>query len=433
MRRFQLRLRAARRWALLLALPSVWLTGCSAQLHSAASIATAPSAALAQTPTSTSSATPAPCNQATQWNPPAGNIGLDDLSMDAPGDGWAVGALIGAFGSSPEPAGVIFHYTHGQWQRLPQTYPGAELATISMDSPDDGWAASTYGMTASPTRDLVLHYTGGQWRQVDIPALDQALIGPPGTLSGAAIQWMSVRMFGPDVGWIFAWTNSQRNPQNPASRAAVVILRYEGGMWTPIPAPAVNDTTEMFWLSAVSANEAWLGATDYGSNGQTTLFAHYMNGAWSIWPQTFVGVTEHISMVSPTSGWAFDGDASGDVGLLHFNGSSWAPVTAPFDAAHERLTVVKDVYTAPDGATWFTAYSHHAMALEQYANGRWSQLDWPYAEMAPTVLGADGSGSLWGIGDISHTRGCAPLLVTATPQGAFLHVVHGRWTRELLP
>lgn len=414
-------------WALLFALPLVWLSACGAPTGSGSGAANSLPGGR--------TTSPAPCAPSQQWKPPAGNVGLDALAMDAPGDGWAVGALTQGVGATSGPAGAIYHLSDGSWQRLPQTYPGAELSSISMGSPDDGWAASTSGMTASPDRALVLRYSGGQWRQVDIPALDQALKGPPGTLGGAAINWITVRMFGPNAGWMFAWTNSPRIPNDPASRSAVVILRYEAGQWTPIPAPAVKDTTEMFWLSAVSGDEAWLGATDYGASALTTLFAHYVNGAWSIWPQTFPGVTERISMISSTDGWAFDSSSNpGDAGLLRFNGAAWAPVPAPpgWTSAHRYIN--SDVYTAPDGATWFTGLSsENTVALEQYANGRWSQVAWPYANVELDTLSADGSGDLWGIGDIPHVEGCAPGLVTAVPQGVFVRLSHGRWSRQVLP
>jgi hypothetical protein len=88
----------------------------------------------------------APCDPATQWRAPANNIGLDDAAMVAPDEGWAVGLLTPQWppaNPNQGPGGVIYHLTQGQWRRLAQTYPGAELSTISMDSPEDGWAAST--------------------------------------------------------------------------------------------------------------------------------------------------------------------------------------------------------------------------------------------------------------------------------------------------
>ncbi len=423
-------LMGARVWVITatLALPLTLLAACGQAQPGQSTAAGAPPTFVV--PTAPSAAT---CDMATQWNVPAGNVALDDLAVVAPGEGWAVGALtaqLGVGGSAP--TGVIYHLTQGQWLRLPQTYPGAGLSTIAMDSPDDGWAASTSAITGQGDHALVLHYTGGQWRQVDIPALDKVLKGPPGTFGGS-IQWISIQMFGPDAGWMFAWTNIPRDLHNPASRAEVVVLRYEHGAWTQIPAPSVDPTTELFSLSAVSGSEAWIVGTDYGPSTLTTLFAHYVNGAWSVWPTTFSGVTERLTMISPSDGWAFGSDANGESAPLHFDGASWAPVATPADWASQRLVLLPYVYPVAPGKTWFSVISRGGAALiAQYANGQWRQVAWPYADSAPSRLIPDSSGDLWGVGDIGHQRGCPPMLTTLIQQGVLLHYHQGRWSRVVL-
>jgi hypothetical protein len=385
----------------------------------------APNGLLAATPT------PARCDPATQWRAPAGNVALDDLAMVGPGEGWAVGALTRTPGDpASAPTGVIYHLTQGQWRRLPQTYPGAELSTISMDSPDDGWAASNSAITGQDDRALVLHYTGGEWRQVDIPALDRALKGPPGT-SGGSMQWISVQMFGPDAGWMFAWTNV---PRDAKARSGNVILRYVTGVWTPVPAPKVKDTTDLFSLSAVSGDEAWISATDYGDMGDlTTLFAHYVNGAWSIWPQTFPGVTERMTMISPSAGWAFGSDANGNTAALRYDGSTWSWAPLPTDWVARRVLLLSWVFPMSDGAVWFpaTQVPSDAIFLVSYAGGQWRNVSWPYPDTLPERLFPDASGELWGIGDIGHRVGCAH--ITGIQQGVFLHYQQGRWSRDVLP
>lgn len=389
-------------------------------------------------PRTTGNATPTSvygaCDPTKQWQPPAGNVELDDMAMVAPGEGWAVGILTGQ-GIGAAPTGVIYHLSQGKWTRLPQTYPGAELADIAMDSPTDGWAATSTGMMGTGDRALVLHYTGGQWRQVDVPALDQAFKGPPGT-AGYDIQWLNLQLFGPDAGWMFALTNTLRNPNDPSSREVVIILRLEHGVWTPIPTPLVKDSTEMFWLSAVSGNEAWLDMTDYASPSLTTSFAHYVDGAWSIWPQTFQVETERFTMLSPTDGWAIDSsNSTGDAGLLRFDGAQWTSAATPGAWASHRLYLYRVIYSTPGGATWFTGTrgTSRDAIVEQYADGRWSQVAWPYPDAQPNILAADGSGDLWGVGDILHQRGCAPAHVTAIAQGVFFHQTGGRWSRQVLP
>lgn len=368
----------------------------------------------------------ATCDPATQWRAPANNVSLDDLAMVAPDEGWAVGALTPQWPpatSGQQLAGVIYHLTNGQWQRLSQTYPGAELASISMDSPTDGWAASD--------GSLMLHYSGGAWRQVDVPALDAAL-SSSGVSAGSTFFWVGIQMFGPNAGWMFG--SNYDDASHP--RGDVLVLHDMNGTWTRVLTPNVPATTTLFTFSAVSADEAWLVGTDYGNNLETHFF-HYAGGAWTAWPQTFSGVTERFTMLSPTDGWAFDGDATGGSDhLLHFDGTTWAQVATP-DWTNQQIQLTSAVFPIAPGTTWFGA-SHvegfgGSALIEQYSGGQWQQVAWPYSNVAPDGLAAGSSGELWGIGDIGHQEGCAPALVTAIGQGVFLHEQHESWTEDVLP
>lgn len=381
------------------------------------------------------SAPAAACDSAKQWRPPAGNVALNDMAMVAPDEGWAVGALTPhLWDGGSVPTGVIYHLVGGQWRMEPQTYPGAALTVLSMDSPTDGWAASATAMTGAGDRALVLHDTGGVWRPVDVPALDAILRGPPGT-SGGSIQWLTLRMFGPDAGWLFAWTNVPRDPSDPGSRAAVVILRYLQGAWTPVPAPRVTPTTEMFMLSAVSANEAWIVGTDYGASNQATIFAHYGSAGWTLWPQTFPGVTEQIEMTSPTAGWAFDSGPDGYPALLRYDGASWSRAPLPADWVARRTIVLPYAFPMPGGATWFPAsrVPSDALFLVTYSGGAWRAPPWPYPDTQPQRLFRGASGELWGVGNIAHQEGCPPAMTTYVEQGVFLHERDGVWSRHVLP
>jgi hypothetical protein len=389
-------------------------------------------------PIKTNAVTPTTCDLATQWRPPADNVALDDLAMVAPDEGWAVGALTNTQDNPVGvPTGVIYHLTQGQWRRLPQTYPGAQLSTISMGSPTDGWAASTSAITGQGARALVLHYTGGQWRQVDIPALDQALKGPPG-MSGITIDSISLQMFGPDAGWLYAMTDVPRDPNNPASRFAVVILRYERGAWTPVPLPPVTITSDIFTLIAVSAAEAWAPTVDYGNMGDlATTFAHYINGSWSLWPRKYSGVTELMAMSSPAAGWAFNNDENtGANVMLRYNGASWTPAPLPGDWVARRVIILPRAFPMPNGVTWFpaTQVPSEDTFLVAYDHGQWRKAPWPYPDTEPLRLFPDATGGdIWGIGAIAHQKGCPPTFTTYIQQGVFLHYQQGRWSRVVLP
>jgi hypothetical protein len=305
--------------------------------------------------------------------------------------------------------------------------------TLAMDSPADGWAASTSALTGTGDHVLILHYRLSQWRPVDIPALDAVLKGPPWSAGGSVIASISVQMFGPDAGWMFAWTNIPRDHNNPASRSMVVILRYDQGVWTPIAAPAVAPTTQLFTLSAVSADEAWIVGTDYGGP-LTALFAHYVNGSWSLWPQTFPGVIERLAMFSPADGWALATNTGRQTLLLHYAGTTWAPVPQPSAWATQGVGLSSRIFPTTASATWFGAYIlPGTLLVEEYANGDWQQVTWPFSDAFPAALAAPSSTELWGVGDIEHQLGCGSAHVWEVEQGVLLHFEQGRWTEQILP
>ncbi len=111
-------------------------------------------------------------------------------------------------------------------------------------------------------------------------------------------------------------------------------------------------------------------------------------------------------------------------------------VATPADWASKRIYLANVVYTSANGATWLSGSSGVGGTegvMEQYANGQWSRVTWPYADSFPLSINADGSGELWGIGDIAHQQGCPPLMTTSIMQGVFLHLTQGSWSRQVLP
>ena len=369
-----------------------------------------------------------PCDYATQWRPPADNVALDDVAMVAPDEGWAVGATTNS--QYQESDGLIYHLTGGVWQRLPQTYPNTPLASVSMDSPTDGWVMTRPDEGGVSGLTVALHYTGGQWRPVDIPTLDAVL-------QSGGILFDSVQMFGPDAGWMFAWGNGSSGASSTVSRGSVsTILRFEQGVWTPIAGPHLPDTSELFALSAVSADEAWIVGTDYTQQGQTTFFEHYTNGAWSRWPKTFSGVTERFTMLSPTDGWAFDGGDGSDT-LLHYDGAHWAAVGLPGSWGGHNIRLGGEAFSIAPGVTWVVGSQENGWqsksAIAQYSAGKWTTVPWPYTGARPLAMASGAPGEVWGVGDNLYQEGCPPGLTYEAEQGMFLHYQQGTWSQTVLP
>ncbi len=375
------------------------LCACAPGATSSATLRASPTAP----PTARTRPTYPPCDRATQWQAPAGNIALDALSMVRADEGWATGEVNPDVPNVPLPtAAVLYHMVNGQWQRLPQTYPGAELTSLSMDSPSDGWAVSPTPMTGS-AHPLILHYTSGAWQPADIPALDAF---PLPTANSGGISPGSVQMFGPQAGWMFATTN-----EDPDTSPKSLVLRYEGGVWTVTPGPQVASTVELGPLTAVSADEAWMLGFDPNAKVTTTLIYHYINGAWGNTAQTFP-FEASLTMLSADDGWAVGSTDSNEARALHYDGVRWTQVAIPATWSAQDVIPIGPVFAIAPGVVWvvtwvFTATYEPGMGLGlwQYANTHWSPVAWPFPDLVPTTLAPGTAGEEWGSGNISIRKG----------------------------
>lgn len=402
-----------------------------------ATLAACGSATLGSSPGTVSSRAQPGCDTTTQWRPPSDNVQLNDLALTGPGEGWAIGSLTG----DPRqpgysgPTGVIYQLTNGHWQRLPQTYPGEDLTSIAMASPTDGW------IVASGSAMFLLRYDGNQWRKVDVPAIDAAF-GPPGGVSVPGYGLGKVQMFG-STAWYFAATDNPLYPNDPNSRAtSVVILRYSNGAWTTIPAPHIAGSVTLFDFAASSADEAWLLGEDYQPSSLPTILYHYANGQWTTWPTTYPGGSgQHLQMLSPTNGWTYVGDAGTPQTLLHYDGSTWAPIDlSQVDHFVGTVQYMAAIGEPAPSVTWFTAFTSArantilaSQSLLAYNGGAWQHVTWPYTGHGLDRIVGAGDGNLWAIGNINHQEGCPPLLTTAVEQGVFYSYIGGQWHETLLP
>jgi hypothetical protein len=201
----------------------------------------------------------------TQWSveeTPVTTGGAPVLRAVSPvgaGEAWAVGRV--ASGSP-----LAAHFVSGAWQLVP--VPTADLYDVAAVSAGDVWAVgSTFGPNAPP---VILHRTGTGWTSV-------ASNAPAGSLRGiAAVSATNL--------WAVGYTLSDQDVRP-------LILRFSGGSWRPVPAPAlppgVNGSLD--GVAALSATDIWAVGRDSRSR---TLSMHYDGAAWSIVPSPNLGDAE---------------------------------------------------------------------------------------------------------------------------------------------
>lgn len=230
------------------------------------------------------------------------------LSMTTSDDGWAVGEalppgpMVGNTGYPPTSTeGVILHYTGGVWH-VAQLIHNTTIRGITMDAQGDGWAVGndhTYlqAQNASNPQDvtdiqhmLLLHYTGGQWVTVPVPLSDP--LRQSGYLEG-------VQMLSPSNGWIIGFSDDGTLTQTGQTPTTVVFLHYDGAQWSEVPGPVIKNRREyaILSISMTSPSDGWAVGQAFSNeadgipNSQgpgyiptiTPVILRYHDGAWSVY------------------------------------------------------------------------------------------------------------------------------------------------------
>jgi hypothetical protein len=189
------------------------------------------------------------------------------FSMRSATEGWASIILQQSGTSDFRVGAAILHYSSGQWT-LQAIIPNAQINSLSMLSATDGWAVGNTVLQKQPNgtvtteKALLLHYTQGQWLNVELVA-------------GAACCPGQVVMYSASDGWIIT--------------SGYSLLHYTGSQWSAVGLPALQGGASLSSLAIVSDTEAWAVGSEKNLRASTAqdfpvlwVILHYHNGAWSV-------------------------------------------------------------------------------------------------------------------------------------------------------
>jgi hypothetical protein len=163
------------------------------------------------------------------------HAGLQRVAMVSATEGWAFGTQYGAESDSQRP--LLLHYANGTWSEAASpldALPSGDVyyGALAFTSATDGWlAVSEYAAQdkMAYTRPELLHFTDGQWTQVDLPDV-------PGRITYSIDD---LTMVSPQEGWAVGagWLPPADGKLNAShigfdmpSRS--VILHYFHGVWS---------------------------------------------------------------------------------------------------------------------------------------------------------------------------------------------------------
>lgn len=220
--------------------------------------------------------------------------------------------------------------TLNNWTNI---YP--DIIDVSAVSGTEAWAAGNYGE--------LLHYVGGSWTSVEVPAMH-------------GIYPYDINMRTASDGWIAAGYRA---------------FQYDGASWVEHSNGLGNSIAAIYGIAPVGPSDVWAVGWTIDGHG----FMHWNGTSWSpfgpVLPaNTYLG---QIVFSSPTDGWAtgqiFIGSNWYGV-IYHFDGTSWQQVGNPAGSP-----VPRGLYASPTmpGEAWFTvAMSPGAGRVYHYLNGSWT-------------------------------------------------------------
>jgi len=304
---------------------------------------------------------------------------------------------------------------------LPAT---AGTGTLSAIATGSGTSAMTIGTLNGGT--AVYSWSGTAWQStaaVPVPFAPSALavvsgsdawaggIGPF-TLNGLGVSlhwngsaWQQVTYpswqlplaiaASPDgAAWSIAgWTRDGGSPSS--------LFRWTGSAWASVsvPAPAGTAFTS---ISARTKNDVWLGGTYSNGTSVFPIVVHYDGTTWA--PVTAPSgtwgvpanqnVVQAIAAVSPTSVWALRAQHASY--LLHYDGTSWQQIALP--TAADPLSVAGD----GQGGAWVsTTGSPNQATYLHWTGGQWVTATGPARSGATTLSGLaqiNGGTGVWSAG-----------------------------------
>ncbi|HEX6481563.1 MAG TPA: hypothetical protein VF043_22200 [Ktedonobacteraceae bacterium] len=308
------------------------------------------------------------------------------------GEAWAVGgstttqpASSGTPQGFPVPSsGIILHYANNTWAPARSTgHLQLPLLSVSLDSPQDGWAVGWTG--------TLVHYDGYAWSTSPGPAnFKQNLL--------------AVAMLSSTNGWAVGNSGT--------------ILHYDGRRWQLVSSPT---TVDLHSVAFPSPSEGWAVGV-----GGTIL--HYHHGVWNVVSPSPTGsILNSVSMLSTGEGWAVGNQNT----ILHYRDGTWEhihPVSYYQHPLNSQAPVLSGIAMNSIRSGWIVGGSH----LLTYSSEAWIDLtetDEPSdalnnlslfsVTVSPTAEG-------WAVGSINGYN-----TMPHRPAGVILHYEAGKWVISL--
>jgi len=331
---------------------------------------------------------------------PAGssNTMLEEVSVIAPDDVWAVGHKYVPAGTGMETQTLAMHWNGSAWSIVPtpspSPYPGggwADFESVHAVSSNDVWAAGSQRIQAPDgfvgTHLMVQHWNGSQW----------SIVPAPITSGGSGNFVADIEVLAADDIWFVGdWLEF---PPTSSAEKRALAMHWDGSGFTIFDTPFFDNAPigghGLTAISGLSSDDIW--AVGGGHDGDYVGFSyivHWDGQSWSYVPGPTAGWYHRlydVHALSASEVYAVGDyqDASGYHGLfLRWNGSSWTRLPdPPVGGMSIEAIAPSRVYVGGGGVSLWDGSSFTTISTipGSASPGLWS-------------LEANGPCSLWGSG-----------------------------------
>lgn len=237
--------------------------------------------------------------------------------------------------SNPVPAGAAQVYVPTQVTTheipLAGLTPGTVYFYKVTSCSRKGCATATGSFETFPACPDVVPAVSGNWQQQISPNVNGATELNNELLGVAAVS--------ANDAWAVGWS---QDPNGPQYVKRTLIQHFNGSTWDIVnsPNPRGDTFTQLFSVSAASANEVWtVGSSHNGTLPSRTLIQHWDGAQWSIVsspsPDNQFNELRGVAAISANDVWAvgYRGGTKNETPIetfiLHWNGSAWSQVASP--------------------------------------------------------------------------------------------------------
>ncbi|RPI75627.1 MAG: T9SS C-terminal target domain-containing protein [Ignavibacteriales bacterium] len=235
---------------------------------------------------------------------------LRTITAITPEDIWAAGFKTENNGNQ---LNLVLHFDGNEWNEIQMSNPGNDMNDIwglSAISENEIWAAGVYNPPGTATQMQIQKWDGNEWS-----------IYPAPTLTGGSFLYSIKAISGNDI-----WAVGTRMSREDYGPMECLSMHWDGNEWNEIPVPPVGTRRNSFRaVDGINSDDVWAVGHWTDQLGFFIPLAMHWNGnEWINYTISGGDELVNVYMISTNDVWAVGGGQ-----FFHYDGNVWQQVNSP--------------------------------------------------------------------------------------------------------